>query len=63
MGHSDQQFYDPLGRPTHTVNAKGYLTRMRYLSWYTVSEDENDTEADVVQEQEMEQQIAREAQT
>jgi hypothetical protein len=51
-GHSDQHFYDPLGRPVQTVNAKGAVRRERYLSWYTVSEDENDTAADLAQTRE-----------
>ncbi|WP_300733028.1 SpvB/TcaC N-terminal domain-containing protein [Pseudomonas sp.] len=42
FGYSDQQFYDPLGRPTLTVTAKGYWRRQTYLTWYTISEDEND---------------------
>ncbi|WP_339478014.1 SpvB/TcaC N-terminal domain-containing protein [Pseudomonas sp. RL_5y_Pfl2_73] len=43
FGHCDQQFYDPLGRPTLTVTAMGYWRRQRYLGWYGISEDENDT--------------------
>ena len=60
-GHSDQQFYDALGRPTRTINAKGYVRREHYLGWYTISEDENDTAADIAQA--LEQHIAREALT
>lgn len=43
FGHCDQQFYDPLGRPTLTVTAMGYWRRQRYLGWYSIAEDENDT--------------------
>jgi len=43
FGHCDQQFYDPLGRPTLTITAMGYLRRQRYLGWYVIGEDENDT--------------------
>lgn len=42
FGYCDQQFYDPLGRPTLTLTANGYFRRQRYLTWYTISEDEND---------------------
>nr|WP_324187945.1 toxin TcdB middle/N-terminal domain-containing protein [Pseudomonas pisciculturae] len=48
-GYHDEQFYDPLGRPTHTVLAKeGYLRRQTYHCWYTISEDENDTYEEVM---------------
>ena len=43
FGYCDQQFYDPLGRPTLTVTAMGYWRRQRYLGWYGIGEDENDT--------------------
>ncbi len=43
FGHCDQQFYDPLGRPTLTITAMGYWRRQRYLGWYGIAEDENDT--------------------
>lgn len=43
FGYSDQQFYDPLGRLVRVLTAKGYLRRQRYLAWYSISEDENDT--------------------
>ena len=42
-GFSDQSFYDPLGRLTSKINAKGHLSRQTYYTWYSVSEDENDT--------------------
>ncbi|UZE24504.1 toxin [Pseudomonas sp. B21-056] len=46
-GHFDQQFYDPLGRPTHTLLARRdglcYMRRHARHPWYTVDEDENDT--------------------
>ncbi len=48
-GYHDKQFYDPLGRLTHTVLAKeGYLRRQTYHSWYSISEDENDTHEEVM---------------
>lgn len=48
-GYYDQQFYDPLGRPTHTVLAKeGYLRRHTFLPWYSIYEDENDTWEEVL---------------
>lgn len=47
LGHSDRQFYDPLGRPTRTLTAAGFMRRTTYWAWYTVSEDENDTYEDV----------------
>jgi len=43
LGHSDRQFYDPLGRPTKTLTAGGFMRRTTYWAWYTVNEDENDT--------------------
>lgn len=44
FGYCDQQFYDPLGRPTRTVLAReGYLRRHTYFPWYSMYEDENDT--------------------
>ena len=42
FGYSDQQFYDPLGRPTKTITASGYWRRQTYMNWYTIAEDEND---------------------
>jgi len=45
--YHDQQYYDPLGRPTETWTAAGWLRRVRYLTWYTISEDENDTAEEV----------------
>ncbi|MEG8233972.1 SpvB/TcaC N-terminal domain-containing protein [Pseudomonas orientalis] len=43
LGHSDRQLYDPLGRPTQTFTAGGFMRRTTYWAWYTVNEDENDT--------------------
>lgn len=42
-GYSDQLFYDPLGRVTKTLHANGDFSRHTYCTWYTISEDENDT--------------------
>ena len=47
LGHSDRQFYDPLGRPTKTLTAGGFMRRNTYWAWYTVNEDENDTYAEL----------------
>jgi hypothetical protein len=45
--YHDQQYYDPLGRPTEIWTAAGWLRRVRYLTWYTINEDENDTAEEV----------------
>ncbi|WP_223470261.1 MULTISPECIES: SpvB/TcaC N-terminal domain-containing protein [unclassified Pseudomonas] len=54
FGHYDQQFYDALGRATHTRLAKRdglcYLRRLTRHPWYSVDEDENDTLEDVMTE-------------
>ncbi|MFJ2363634.1 SpvB/TcaC N-terminal domain-containing protein [Pseudomonas sp. NPDC087697] len=54
FGHHDQQFYDPLGRPTHARQAKqngvSYLRRHTRHPWYTVDEDENDTLEEIMSE-------------
>lgn len=42
-GYSDQTFHDPLGRPVRRLNGKGHVSRQTYCTWYTISEDENDT--------------------
>ena len=42
-GYSDSLFYDPLGRPTSKVNARGHLSRQTWYTWYSINEDENDT--------------------
>jgi hypothetical protein len=47
-GHFDRQYYDPLGRPTITLTAKGWMRRQTYRTWYTISEDENDTAEEVL---------------
>ncbi|HEY0288121.1 MAG TPA: SpvB/TcaC N-terminal domain-containing protein [Pseudomonas sp.] len=47
-GFFDKQFYDPLGRPTITVTANEWMRRQTYLTWYTISEDENDTAEEVL---------------
>ncbi len=52
FGYYDQQFYDPLGRPSRTVMAKeGYLRRYTYRPWYSLFEDENDTWEEVLAQQ------------
>lgn len=42
-GYCDQLFYDPLGRVIKTLHANGDFSRQTYCTWYTISEDENDT--------------------
>ncbi|MEB0204694.1 SpvB/TcaC N-terminal domain-containing protein [Pseudomonas sp. CCC3.1] len=49
FGYSDQQFYDSLGRPTDIFTARGGWRRQTYLTWYTISEDENDLDQEVPQ--------------
>ncbi|MCD5993405.1 toxin [Pseudomonas sp. CDFA 602] len=46
--HHDRQLYDALGRPTITITAKGWMRRQTYRTWYTISEDENDTAEEVL---------------
>ena len=46
--YHDRQFYDALGRPTETWTAAGWLRRQRYMPWYSISEDENDTAEEVL---------------
>jgi hypothetical protein len=48
VGYHDQQFYDPTGRPTLTITAKGLWRRQRHLTWYSIYEDENDTWEDAM---------------
>ncbi len=40
----DHRFYDPLGRLIRTLSAGADTCRQTYQAWYTVSEDENDTQ-------------------
>ncbi|MPR02850.1 toxin [Pseudomonas sp. MAFF 212408] len=47
LAHSDQQFYDPLGRPTQTLTAGGFMRRTTHWAWYSVNEDENDTDEEM----------------
>jgi hypothetical protein len=54
FGHCDEQFYDALGRPTHTrlarQNGLSYMRRQTRHPWYTLDEDENDTLEEVMAE-------------
>ena len=54
FGHCDEQFYDALGRPTHTrlarQNGLSCLRRQTRHPWYTLDEDENDTLEEVMAE-------------
>ena len=43
-GYADTHFYDALGRESRVETAKGYLRRTAHYPWFTVAEDENDTE-------------------
>lgn len=43
QGYSDTNYYDALGRPSHTLTALGYLRRSTHYPWFDVQEDENDT--------------------
>ncbi len=44
LSPGEQSVYDPLGRTLRVLNADAGMRRQTYWSWYTVSEDENDTE-------------------
>ncbi|CAI8999568.1 Insecticide toxin TcdB-like protein [Pseudomonas sp. IT-P2] len=43
-GLCDQHFHDPLGRSVRVINAKGDERRYTYHPWYSITEDENDTQ-------------------
>jgi YD repeat-containing protein len=45
-GFCDQHFHDPLGRLVRVINAKGDERRYTYFPWYSMTEDENDTQPD-----------------
>jgi hypothetical protein len=45
--YADTHFYDPLGRVWQTRTAKNWLRRRMFTPWFAVSEDENDTAAEV----------------
>ncbi len=38
----DTVYYDPIGRETGTLSAKGFITRIEYKAWSEVSYDEDD---------------------
>ncbi|MBB1584756.1 SpvB/TcaC N-terminal domain-containing protein [Serratia sp. OS31] len=42
--YADTYCYDPLGRIRQVITAKGFSRRTLYTSWFTVDEDENDTQ-------------------
>lgn len=46
--YADTHVYDPLGREISVITAKGYLRRVQYFPWFAISEDENDTAAEVI---------------
>ena len=45
-GLCDQYFHDPLGRLVRVINAKGDERRYTFHPWYSITEDENDTQPD-----------------
>lgn len=45
--YADTLYYDPSGRVTQVVTAKGWLKRTLTTPWFTVVEDENDTAGEV----------------
>jgi RHS repeat-associated protein len=48
QGYCDTHYYDALGRESHTITALAYLRRTTYYSWFTVNEDENDTQTNTL---------------
>jgi hypothetical protein len=42
--YADTHFYDALGREIRVLTAAGYERRTYYTPWFTLSEDENDTD-------------------
>ncbi|QLL16556.1 insecticidal toxin complex [Pseudomonas chlororaphis subsp. aurantiaca] len=46
--YADTYYYDPLGRECAVVTALGYLRRIRFYPWFTITEDENDTLGEVL---------------
>jgi hypothetical protein len=45
-GLCDQYFHDPMGRLIRVINAKGDERRHTFHPWYSITEDENDTQPD-----------------
>lgn len=45
--YADTAYYDPVGRVTQVVTAKGWLKRTLFTPWFTVMEDENDTASEM----------------
>ncbi|WP_067709092.1 SpvB/TcaC N-terminal domain-containing protein [Erwinia sp. ErVv1] len=45
--YADTHYYDPPGREWQVKTAKGWLRRTLFTPWFVVSEDENDTAAEV----------------
>ena len=44
QGYADRHYYDALGREVRVETANGYQRRSGYYPWFTVTEDENDTQ-------------------
>ncbi|WP_038251161.1 SpvB/TcaC N-terminal domain-containing protein [Xenorhabdus nematophila] len=47
--YADTHYYDPVGREISVKTAKDWLRRVQYYPWFTVSEDENDTAAEIAE--------------
>lgn len=45
--YADTHYYDPTGREIQVITAKGWLRRTLFTPWFVVSEDENDTQAEM----------------
>ncbi|CDH27296.1 hypothetical protein XBJ2_1290003 [Xenorhabdus bovienii str. Jollieti] len=46
--YTNTHYYDPIGREILVINAKGWLSRVQYYPWFSISEDKNDTAAEVM---------------
>lgn len=46
-GLCDQYFHDPMGRLIHVINAKGDERHHTWHPWYSITEDENDTQPEL----------------
>lgn len=44
QGYADRHYYDAQGREVRVETANGYQRRSSYYPWFTVTEDENDTQ-------------------
>jgi hypothetical protein len=46
-GLCDRYFHDPMGRLIRVINAKGDERHHTWHPWYSITEDENDTQSDL----------------